>query len=168
MSEAMLAVLIGVVIFVLGQIVQKFVLEPIYEQRKIISEIARALVYYANAGGSFHPSEDNLKAKNELRELASRLRASLWGIPAYFFFASLGVAITQENIMKASASLIGWSNTMFQDNVVDTNRREEIALALGIDHKTSTPLPRPFQLKTAPAVVAVIVVIIAMRLFGLI
>ena len=158
MSEAMLAVLIGVVIFVLGQIVQKFVLEPIYEQVKIIREIAQALVYYASAGGSLHPLEDYLKAKSELRELASRLRASLWGIPAYSFFASLGVVITQENIMKASASLVGWSNTMLQDNVSDTDRREEIARALQIDYKTGTPLPRPFWSKIAPSALAVVVV----------
>jgi len=46
--NTVLAVGVGVAIFVLGQVLLRFFLEPIQEQRRIIGEIASALVYLAN------------------------------------------------------------------------------------------------------------------------
>lgn len=40
----------GIVIFVGGQILVKFLVDPFYEQSKLIGEIANSLIYYANAG----------------------------------------------------------------------------------------------------------------------
>lgn len=45
----------GIVVFVVGQIVAKFVIEPLYEQSKLIGEIANSIIYYANAGGGLEP-----------------------------------------------------------------------------------------------------------------
>jgi hypothetical protein len=48
MMNTVLAVGVGVAIFVLGQVLLRFFLEPMQEQRRIIGEIASALVYLAN------------------------------------------------------------------------------------------------------------------------
>jgi hypothetical protein len=41
-------VIIGVVVFILGQVLLRFVLEPIHAQRTIIGEIASAVIYLGN------------------------------------------------------------------------------------------------------------------------
>lgn len=42
------AILLAVAIFVLSQAIQRFVLEPLTDQRKVIGEIAGALLYLGN------------------------------------------------------------------------------------------------------------------------
>jgi hypothetical protein len=44
---ALATALIAVVVFVAGQILQRFVLEPIQEQRRLMGKIAHALLFYA-------------------------------------------------------------------------------------------------------------------------
>jgi hypothetical protein len=70
MSDVGLTILGGITIFVGGQILIKFIIEPFYEQSKLIGEIANSLIYYANAGAGLEPyhfeqlqsvSEQNLK-----------------------------------------------------------------------------------------------------------
>ncbi|HRF50417.1 MAG TPA: hypothetical protein PLC98_22515 [Anaerolineales bacterium] len=43
-------VLAGILVLVVGQIVERFVLAPLLEQHKVIGEIATALILYDNAG----------------------------------------------------------------------------------------------------------------------
>lgn len=43
-----LTILGGIIIFVGGQIVTRFIIEPFYEQFKLIGEIANSLIYYGN------------------------------------------------------------------------------------------------------------------------
>jgi hypothetical protein len=50
-----LTILGGIVIFVGGQILTKFIVEPFYEQSKLIGEIANSLIYYANVGAGVEP-----------------------------------------------------------------------------------------------------------------
>ncbi len=45
---AALTALLGIVVFVLGQIAVKFILDPIQEQARTIGEVTHALTYYAN------------------------------------------------------------------------------------------------------------------------
>ena len=45
----------GIIVFVLGQIVVKFVIEPLQEQAKLIGEIANSLVFFANVGANVEP-----------------------------------------------------------------------------------------------------------------
>lgn len=48
MSDFALTILGGIAIFVGGQILIKFVIEPFYEQSRLIGEIANSLIYYGN------------------------------------------------------------------------------------------------------------------------
>lgn len=40
----------GVTVFVIGQLVAKFLIEPIHEQKKLIGEIAATIIFYSNVG----------------------------------------------------------------------------------------------------------------------
>jgi hypothetical protein len=45
----------GIVILVFGQIIVKFLIEPLHEQAKLIGEIANSLIFYANVGAPTEP-----------------------------------------------------------------------------------------------------------------
>jgi len=82
-TTAALTAFFGVVVFVTGQIILKFFVEPIQEQAKIKGEVSNALVFYANVEGGIIKPELREEAQTELRELAARLRASVSQIPYY-------------------------------------------------------------------------------------
>ena len=109
----------GAAVFVVGQIIQRFVLEPIQEQRRVIAEIAVAHVFLANVGPVTSPvpagyllvgGDEPIPAARLLRSLAARLRASLWTIPFYGLLTTLRVVHSRTTILEASSALIGWSN----------------------------------------------------------
>src|SRR5687768_13838110 len=67
----------GIIIFVVGQVVAKFIIEPLYEQSKLIGEIANSLIYYANAGAGVEPHYlqqiQNVGKQNDLDETTKEL-----------------------------------------------------------------------------------------------
>jgi hypothetical protein len=116
---AALTALFAVLVFVAGQFLQRFLLEPIQEQRKIIGEIAFSLLFYANVmdmsareNKGLVRLEEPVEIVKTLRGLASRLRATLWTIPCYKLFAKLGIVPDEDSVMAASQSLAGWSNSI--------------------------------------------------------
>jgi len=108
---AAITVVLGFVVFVLGQIAQKFFIEPIQEQKRIIGEIASAVLYYGNVSSMARP-EIQLEAYASLRKLAGQLRATLWSIPCYRLFEFLRMVEKRENVLTASAQLVGWANSV--------------------------------------------------------
>lgn len=64
-----LTVIGGVIVFVIGQLIVKFLIEPLQEQAKLIGEIANSLILYSNVGGNVEPHYyEGLKKANELEE----------------------------------------------------------------------------------------------------
>jgi len=123
----------GAVVLVVGQIVQRFYLEPIQEQRRIIGEIAYALIYDANVVRGLFVEERVKDTVTRLRRLASSLRATVRTIPSYGFFARQGWVPPADNVMRASTHLIGWSNGLSErDGGMNRQRREHIARELDI------------------------------------
>lgn len=113
--EVFLVILSGTGVFILGQIVLKFVLDPVQEQKKLIAEVADALVFYANL---YSNPGDNLKkereeAQQKIRQLGTLLLAKTYLIPAYDWFACLGLVPSFSEITNAHHSLIGISNGVF-------------------------------------------------------
>jgi hypothetical protein len=111
--------LLGVFVFVAGQFVQKFVLEPLHEQRTVIGEIAFSLLFYANVmdmaarkNEGLVTLEDPVETVRKLRGLAGKLRASLRTIPYYRLLAKLKVVPNETSILAATQGLIGWSNSI--------------------------------------------------------
>jgi hypothetical protein len=106
LRTAALTVVLGFVVFVLGQIVQRFFLEPMQEQKRIIGEIAFAVLYYGNVSIMAN-KERQEEAVFHLRKLAGQLRATLWTVPWYRLFESLRMVEKRENVLTASEQLVG-------------------------------------------------------------
>jgi len=140
----LLTAILGVLVFVAGQAILRFVVEPVQEQKRLIGEVTHALLFYANRGpigvelGSY-PAEHLYEASAHLRDLAGRLRASVFYVPFYDSLARLGVVPTKEDALEAAAQLVGWSNSVLsersgrdRDNL---NRQRIIAEKLGITRR---------------------------------
>lgn len=113
-------IVVGVTVFVACQAVQRFLLEPLQEQRRTIGEIASAILLYGNIG-PFTPdvppealalAATHSEATKALRTLAARLRASLWTIPLYRAWSSVHAVHSRATILEASQQLVGWSNSL--------------------------------------------------------
>jgi hypothetical protein len=132
----------GILVLVAGQIISKWLIEPMHEQRKTIGEIAYNLILLGNAGSSF----SNIKLEGErissaaepreatltVRRLASQLRSSLVSIPCYDALAKTGCIHKREVVMEASREMIGWSNDIW-GGVGQSDRTKRIAELLGVD-----------------------------------
>lgn len=139
-ATAALAALFGVIVFVAGQLLQRFFLEPVQEQRKIIGEIAFCLVFHANVMEMSARKDQGLVRVEEpvetvktLRGLASKLRATLWTIPMYQLLARLKIVPKATTIMTAAKGLVGWSNSIHHGDPTIHRRLVADALKLGND-----------------------------------
>lgn len=72
-----LTVTSGVLVLAIGKIIEKFVIEPLHEQKKLIADIANALILYANVGSGIEQDYiqrlSGVKEK-ELEDAAEKLR----------------------------------------------------------------------------------------------
>lgn len=93
----------GVIIFVVGQIVQKFLLEPLHEQAKAIGETLFCLTHYASwyANPGRGKDDDLTQASNAIRDSASRLKATTNAVVCYGLFAAMRLAPQKENVERA-------------------------------------------------------------------
>ncbi len=66
----------GVVVFVVGQLIVKFVVEPMHELKRVFAEIRFALIYYAQAIHTPVPGDD--KRSHEAAVALRRHAADLW------------------------------------------------------------------------------------------
>lgn len=134
MSEVFYTVLSGVIVFVLGQIFIKFFIEPIHELKRLMGEIADALIFYANvpAGGRLDVVE---KPSEIFRQLSSQLMAKKHMIPFYTLWAIIGAVPNKDHILKAHSALIGISNGLYdaQDPTYVKDCRREVESALRLD-----------------------------------
>ena len=121
MISVVQAALLGVSIFVLGQIVQRFLLEPMQEQRRAIGDIATAYIMYANIGHAAYHKGRGLElaypdtpeqASRNLRFYASRMHASLWTIPFYRVWAFFRLVPRRKTVRELTRELVAWSNSL--------------------------------------------------------
>jgi hypothetical protein len=69
-----LTVIGGIFILAVGQIIVKFIIEPLQEQSKLIGGIANSLIFYANVGAATEPYYYNkLQEANKLEEPLRKL-----------------------------------------------------------------------------------------------
>ncbi|MCX6743435.1 MAG: hypothetical protein NT116_04330 [Candidatus Parcubacteria bacterium] len=102
----------GVLIFVIGQIISKFIIDPIHEQKRLIGKIADSLIFYANVytNPGILPKETMDKASVKFRQQATFLQSKTHLIPLYGILSILGLIVSKNNINKASENLIRISN----------------------------------------------------------
>jgi hypothetical protein len=107
-------VLGGVLVFVVGQLVSRFAIEPWYEQRKVIGAIAEALLDYAHmfADSGDKPHPDAPAAATRLRRLSSELLSKSFAIPGYPVLSVLRLAPSWARLTTAADGLRGLSNTL--------------------------------------------------------
>ena len=107
-----LTIFSGVIVFVLGQIVLKLLIEPIQGYKSTVGDISIALINHANV--FFNPGvmkEEKMDAAaTELRLLASKLSAHVVLIPFYEKVASFFKLSTIQDVHEVKTQLIGLSN----------------------------------------------------------
>jgi len=138
---AALTIIGGVIIFVTGQLILRFIVEPIQDLNRLRGEIAYSLIFYSNVYMNVPPpytdlSEDN-KSRDEVqkifRQLASQLCPKINIIPWSTAWGMLQIVPKFQNVTLATTELIGLSNSIHAVNV-DFNRirREKIETLLNI------------------------------------
>lgn len=136
--EIFLTILSGVIVFILGQLALKLLIEPIQEFRKTVADIAHALIEYANiyANPGVVGNESEKKASEELRKLSSRLNAQMYLIPFYQIIAKIFGLPPRDKLVGAASDLIGLSNDVFKSSsdlvLPNLKRSERICITLGI------------------------------------
>ncbi len=110
----------GVLVLVVGQFAQRFFIEPLHEQTKLIGEITYALAYYAPVYGNpspgrvvMQPGGINLTdaAEDKLRALASHLIATVT-TARWPGLADLVFSPPHKDLLQGARALIGLSNSV--------------------------------------------------------
>jgi hypothetical protein len=109
-----LTVIGGVFVFVVGQIILRFVIDPVLALRQVIAEIADAMIYnapvivtpIARSPENVRELRDTLRAKSSL--LQTRMMATPWAD----FFAARGLIPQRASIETAVRSLRGLSHVV--------------------------------------------------------
>jgi len=122
--KIVLTAVTGVLVFVVGQLVAKFFIDPIYEQAKAIGGVAYSLIFYANvyANPGQAPTEVADKASEILRQHASELMAKTHAVPWYSLWEFIQIIPQQGHVKQASNELIGLSNSLYQERDHEFNR----------------------------------------------
>ena len=143
MSELQQALLISaltvcssVTVLVTGQIIIKFLLDPLTELRKLLGEISDSLTFYANvyANPGQISEEITVEAMRDLRQRSSQLWARALALPLYSLFRFLRLVPSKKQISEASSNLIGLSNSLGSGGDPKTNTEAAVAIreALGL------------------------------------
>lgn len=108
-------IIAGVFVFVLGQIVLKWLIDPIQKLREVIAEI---VFYLASDHSDIHNAsivekEIALSAGKNLQRLGAKLVSSQQSIPFYKQLCKVCGLPEPEDIVKASKRLSLISNTMW-------------------------------------------------------
>ena len=128
----------GVILFVAGQIVVKFILEPMHGLKETLAGIQYAFIYHDQAihtpiSGDGDRSD---KAAESFRKLASDVHSRACAIPFYRVVAALsfGFLPRKDNVRKAAIELRGLSNSVHQpDRSKNGDRVARICRLLGLD-----------------------------------
>ena len=119
-------ILAGVIIYVLGEIIVKIVIDPVQELKRVIAEIAFKLIHYSHvfklasseesAGeemGKAIGREKLEEAANEYRRLASMLNAGYRLVPFYPIARMLFFLPREADIIEARNALLEMSEEIF-------------------------------------------------------
>ena len=104
----------GVIVFVLGKLAEKFIIEPIHELWGLRGEIDHSLSFfgYIYSNVVLRKDEFVVEAERAFREQACRLRARAAAIPCYWLFHSLGWIPSKADVYEASEEMRGLSNSL--------------------------------------------------------
>jgi hypothetical protein len=114
--------LVGITIFVVGQVVARFFIEPMHEQRVCLRQIANAWVFYANRYMNPEPwdsdepperRESRAEAHKVFRQRASELVAKTYSIPLYGLWQHLPMFPTRADVDELWIDLLDLSDGVY-------------------------------------------------------
>lgn len=110
-----LTIITGVLVYVLGQIIIKFFVEPIYEQRKAIGDVLDMLIFYGiiYVNASNFDKQQHDEVAKAMREKSSLLRVRTYAIPHYDSLANLGIVLERKSIHAVCKSLNAISHDVY-------------------------------------------------------
>lgn len=127
-------VLAGTLIFLAGEIIVRFILEPARKFKEVVGKIDNRLKFYDNIyGGLTKDTPDYYKDRllniiDEIRELSCEFESVYKQIPAKWFFIFVGTIPARKDASDAARCLIRLSNLVasYEDHnkweVVDGDR----------------------------------------------
>jgi hypothetical protein len=132
LEKILLTIIGGVIVFVTGQLISKFLIEPIQELRKAIGEVRFNLAYYSTIIHTpiSRDKEQSGKAYDAITKNWSDLLTKAHAIPLYKFLPRIFV-LPQTNIDKAAihlralATYIHETNEKAESHIEEVNRRVE-------------------------------------------
>lgn len=128
----------GVIVYFLGHLFVAIFVEPIHRLRSLIGEIADSLIFYANVycNPGLVAQNESDEAREALRRQASQLRARAYAVSWYSLWERMKVVRKKTEITKASAELIGLSNSIHGGEGVsateNSKKRDMVEKLLGI------------------------------------
>jgi hypothetical protein len=140
-------ILAGVIIYVLGEIVVKIVIDPVQELKRVIADIAFKLIHYSHiyqisssedtAGKAVEKTIDQAQleqAANEYRKLASMLNAGYRLVPFYALARVAFFLPREADIITARNALLEMSEEIFAapKSFVISERRKSIEKLLKV------------------------------------
>jgi hypothetical protein len=140
-------IIAGVIIFVVGEIIVKIVIDPVQELKRVIADIAFKLIHYSHVY-KIAPSQDASRedaqksvdpekleqAADEYRKLASMLNAGYRLVPFYAIAKLLFFLPKEADIIDARNELIEMSEEIFAapKSFVISERRKNIEKKLKV------------------------------------
>lgn len=122
-------IITGVVVFVIGQLLSKLIIEPAYELRKSIGEVRFNLAFHAPCihTPAARNNDTSEQARNALMKSSCDLLAKLQAIPLYDRLSALfkSALPPRANIENAAVQLRGLSTYVF-DTSSNANHEIEI------------------------------------------
>ncbi|HHH3033245.1 hypothetical protein [Serratia sp. G204Y] len=135
----LLTVFSGVMVYVIGQIIMKMLIEPVSEQRKVISKITYDLRFYANKLSNPKGTDDDemVEVCKIMRQHSSQLHAATNLIPAYGSWCYVFGLPKPDKIKDATGNLIrlshGFSNgPLAHQDILNAYAMQKVNLALGV------------------------------------
>lgn len=129
----------------MSQLLQKFLVDPVHEQSKVIGEIFFGLVYYANfyANPGRGRPEDLAATSDAFRRYASQLQGTTHAIRCYNQFERWGLIPQRSKIEEAVRNLIRISNSIHsgdgRENSKDAESVKTLLTLLGRKGRLAFP-----------------------------
>jgi len=111
-------VVVGVLVFVVGQIFLKSVIEPIHQLKITLADISHTFVRYAHRihNPDVISSDESKEVFEKLRELSGRLYGDMALIPIYCVVRKIFFLPKRDKVYSAATNLIAIANWMHSHN----------------------------------------------------
>jgi len=118
-------VISGVLVFLIGETIQRFILEPLKEYKMVIGKIDNKLKYYSKMLTSSNlPVNALIEIMAVFRELSCELESTYKQIPIRDIFTLFHIIEAHNDISEAAKGLIYLSNAGGKEKREENNRLE--------------------------------------------